>query len=554
MTHRMLHARLVFVGGMLCILYVIIWIRVLSIQILSSHFFDELADRQYMTSMTYAPERAPIFDRHGTFLASNRDYMSAFVVPRSIKKVDDLIARLAKKFPGVEKRIQAHRDASFCFIKRRLSDEELAWLQSEHIPEVQYLREPGRYYPVTSAGIIVGVTDIDNHGITGLELLYDAQLRGTPRRYALKRDARSADTFFFERELAASGSAGVPITTTIDADLQFMAYQAVRESVAQFEATNGAALIVDSVTGDILALVQYPDFDPNHLASAEEGSMHPWPVTHTYEFGSVIKIFLTLAAIAEDVVSLDTMIDCKNSKSAVIQGIHVNTSFAAGIIPFKDVIARSNNIGTTQVALLLGTKLYDHYRLCGFGSCTGLGWPGEQSGCITHPSTWSRQSLASLSFGYEIRATLLQLACAFGIIVRDGVPLRPKIISGVGSECGDGVARYSKNVTQCVHGILEHVITHGAARCKALEGYHVCGKTGSAFLITDGKYDHSKNIFTFVGHIKKGSYERIIVTCIREPASSKLFASQTAAPLFEKIAEQMVIHEVVMKQAYHAPA
>jgi len=527
----------------LTLLYGGIIIRLYLIQITYSSFFQSLGDQQYLMNVIKTPHRALIYDRHCIPLARNKFFTSAFIIPLRLRQKDALISFLTTHFPEAAQRLKEHPKAPFLYIRRRISEQEERMLRSSELVDILFLEEPGRWYPQESAAPLVGLTTIDNEGSAGIELLYNEQLRGVASLVTLKRDARQGHHFYFERHLTKAGQEGTPVTLTIDSTLQFLTHEAVKSSVETWNATEGMAITIDPATGDILAMVSYPCCDPNDTRHLILEHLNNRVVTETYEFGSVMKVFLALAALAEEVVTLDTPFNCYNTKHIVLGGMKLSTWHEHGILPFTEVIAKSNNIGTAQVALLLQENLYHHYKRCGFGEKRG-NFMGEQAGHITAPKTWSSQSLASLSYGYEIRATLLQLACALCMIARKGIHVTPRLIMTDTPQPDHHV--YSPDVIEKLEKILTHTVEEGTAFRARIPGCHIMGKTGSANLLVDGSYDPHKSIFTFAGIITHNTYQRVIVVCIKEPQQHGIFSSQVAVPLFKKIAEATLIHEGII--------
>jgi cell division protein FtsI (penicillin-binding protein 3) len=529
---------------MLTALYSGIIVRLYTIQIRDASFFQSLGNQQYNMTIMKTPDRAAIYDRHGTPLAFNKPFLSAFLTPLHLNEREKTITFLTEHFPETAQRLKEHPRTPFLYIRRRVSPAEEHLMRSAQLADISFLEEPGRWYPVESAAPLIGLTTIDNEGAAGIELSHNEQLRGKASLTTLKRDARRERHFYFAQHLTEAGHEGAPVTLTIDSMLQFLTYEAVKSSVEEWKAVEGMAVTIDPATGDILAMVSYPCCNPHELRNLVLDHLKNRVVTETYEFGSVMKVFLALAALAEGVVTLDTPFNCYNTKNITLDGMKLSTWHEHGTLSFREVIAKSNNIGTAQVARLLQEKLYHHYRRCGFGTKVGH-FIGEQAGYITPPHTWSQQSLASLSYGYEIRATLLQLACAFCMIARNGVPVIPRlIITDNPLPPHDRV--YEPEVITQLEAILEHTVQHGTAIRTRIPGCHVMGKTGSANLLVDGVYDPHKSIFTFAGIVTQKSYQRVIVVCIKEPQQYGVFASQVAAPLFKKIAEATLIHEGII--------
>ncbi len=527
-----------------CLLYLIIIWNLYNIQINQHDFFIQLGKQQYAMTIIKNAERGLIYDRTGNhLLAGNKESFSAFIVPTHIKDPESLQNFLHQYFPAALERWHNNKQTSFMYVKRKLTPEQLAIIANCNVTDIQILKEPNRFYPVESLGHIVGITDIDNHGLFGIELLHNNYLAGSPTTFLLDRDARS-ENFYSTREIKSSGLQGKALQLTIDANMQFLAYEDLKETVHNFQAQEGAVLVMNPINGEILVMAQYPDFDPNTIESLNLELTKNRLVTESYELGSVMKPFVALACLEQAVVQPEEIIDCENKKIASINGFTISTWKEYGLLSFAEVIQHSNNIGIAKVAQRLGKQLYDHYKKIGFGTKTTLNWPGEQSGFITSPAQWSRQSLISLSFGYEITATLLQLGCAFCIIANNGIPIKPNLLlNPVNEHDNNQLPLYTQSSITTIRTILEKTVKEGTAKKAALNGYKVMAKTGTANMVINGKYNTEHNIYTVAGIIEKDSYKRVIVTFIKDSPQKKLFASAVAAPLFERIAENFIIHD-----------
>ncbi|PKN03211.1 hypothetical protein CVU75_03400 [Candidatus Dependentiae bacterium HGW-Dependentiae-1] len=539
-SHYKLRATVIFF--FFCFLYTLILINLALIQLWQHGFYEKLGNKQYYVTVTQRPPRAPIFDRTGTCLALNKEMLSAFILPRQLEESDKLKKFLAHHFPAALERLGAHPEAHFLFVKRRLSKEDQELIQASGLTDINILTEPSRYYPTTSTGPVIGITDIDNNGLFGIELSYNDQLAGTPTTFSLHKDARSGH-FYFKRETKIAGVQGTPVTLTLDSTLQFLVAEAVQETMNSFQAKEGIALVMNATNGEILAMVNLPSFDPNALEQIDLATTKNKIVTEVYELGSVIKVCMALAAFDEKVVTPDELIDCENKRTTIIDGRVVNTarSTEQGIIPFSLVLQKSNNIGVAKVAKRLETKLYDHYRRLGFGSKTGIDFPGEREGFVNPPERWSKQSLFSLSYGYEISGSLLQLARVFSIIANDGYACTPHLIMCTPENFNNQKQIYPKSTTDTVKQILDSSVRSG--KVAQVPGYSVVSKTGTANMIVNGAYDPNKNSFTCAGIVSKDDYKRIIVVNIKEVVQKNLLAAKVAMPLFETVAHKMVIHE-----------
>ena len=526
-------------------LYGIIGINLYIIQIKHHSFYKKLADKQYHVTITQTPARGPIFDRTGNnYLAMNKDYVAAFLLPNQLKDQQSALCFLKKHFPSALKRFEHNKDKHFMFIKRRLSPQEIEIITAENNPDIFMLSEPGRYYPLACASPIIGLTNIDNKGLLGTELLYNHILAGKPTVCRLKKDARSG-YYYFKKETTIQGDSGQPLHLTIDTDLQFLVHEAVQQTVNTFKAQEAAAIIMDPQSGEILAMLSYPYFDPNNASTAHPENFRNRIITDAHELGSVMKVYAALAALEEGVVTPDELIDCQNTLTTHIDGRTINTVQAHGIIPFTDVIALSNNIGIAIVAKRLGTKLYDYYKRLGFGYKTGIKFPGENVGFVNPPEKWSQQSIISLSYGYEISATILQLACAMCVIAT-GYKVVPVLIKDISNNVSKGTPLFSDAARNTIKEILEKTTQYGTARRARIKGYRIMSKTGTANMLIDGQYNTEKNLYTCAGIVEKDKYQRVIVTFVKEAQRKNIFASTVAVPLFEAIAERMLIHEKII--------
>lgn len=511
------------------------------LQIRQGTRFGSLGKKQYALHITQYPERAEIYDRNGHVLAHNKESVSAFILPQSLEKPDEVFAFLKKYFPLAADRLTSKKDTHFLYVKRRLSVAEQDRIQKSGLKDIKLLKEASRYYSVPEAGPVVGITNVDNRGLFGVEKMFEEQLAGSPTTFLLEKDARSS-YFYFSKRSKQAGRQGRPISLTIDGDLQFLAYEEVKEAVEKFNAEMGAAVIVDPTTGHIITMVNYPCFDPEDTEHIDLDKTRNKIVSDVFEFGSVMKAFVSLAAFEKGVVTTDEIIDCENKESTLINGIKVNTIIPHDKIPFCDVVAGSNNIGMAKVAMRLGPELYNAYRKLGFGSFSDIGFLGEQKGTITHPSKWSKQSLFSLSYGYEISANLLQLARGFSIIARDGEDVKLKIIYENNNR-QEGKRLYNKKAVKNLKDILRVTVQEGTAWRAKLEGYDIIGKTGSADLYTEKGYDKNRSIFTFAGIITKDDYQRVVIAFVKNVSRKRLYSASVTAPLFRNIIEKMLIHD-----------
>ncbi len=517
-------------------------IHLYGLQIRQHTFFSDLAHRQYYLTLTTYPPRALIFDRNGIPLTLNKESLSAFLMPHQIKNKPQLTEFLKNHFPGALTRLAEKQTSYFMYVKRRLSPEEEQLIKESNIEDIHFLYEPSRFYPLEATASITGITNTDNRGLFGIEHFCDTQLAGTPTTTVLEKDARSG-LFYFAKQTTKEGTDGIPVHLTIDSNLQFLVQEELFAAIQKYQATQGGAVVMDPLSGDILAMATYPTFDPNHTQSLTPEITKNVALTEAYEFGSGFKAFFALAALEEKIAESDEIIDCENRKTTYVEGRKVNTvdSSIAGLLTFSEVIQKSNNIGVAKVAKRLGAPLYDHYKKMGFGTKTGITFPGEHGGFLMHPDKWSKQSVISLSYGYEVTATLVQLATAFCLFSNDGHRVMPHLIKG--GSTGLKEKLYSTEAIDTMRMILQETALKGTARYAQVNGYITLGKTSTANLLDHGVYNPNKNLYGFVGAIEKGPYKRVIACFLKESPRHNLYAATVAAPLFERIAERTIMHE-----------
>ncbi|MGP8322240.1 MAG: peptidoglycan D,D-transpeptidase FtsI family protein [Methanosarcinaceae archaeon] len=525
-------------------LYSIVLFRLFVVQIHQQSFFSNLAKQQYMTEISMQPPRAILYDRNKQPLVINHLATSAFVLPREFSKSKETKAFLKKYFSAVLTSIEGQKKRRFFWLERHIPEERLKWLKSFKNSDIHFLQEPDRFYTFPSSAHVVGFTDIDNVGIAGLELQFNNVIGGTPTTVELEKDARSGH-FYFKKDVKQAGEVGSPVTTTIDKDLQFLVFEEIKKAVDHYDAKAGAGLIMDPSTGDILAMVSYPGFDPGKRPIKNLEETKNILVTEGFELGSVIKVFTALAALEEGVATMDEEIDSEG-KSTYIDGFRVENWKPMGVMTFAESIDKSSNVASAKIAKRLGPKLYEHLRRLGFGRQTGIQFPGERTGFINHPYNWSRSSVLVLSFGYEIMATLLQVAKAFSIIANDGYNVKPRLILDPQKRRLENRARlYGQETIDNVKDILD-VKGWFADLCK-FDGYRIMKKTGTARLVKDGKYSKKSHVYTIAGIVEKGDYKRVIVLFVKEPKNPNILAAQLMAPVFPRVVERMLVHDALAK-------
>ncbi len=517
----------------------IILIRLFLLQIYQKNFFRVLASQQYNFTVKVNLPRGEIFDRRGyELLAFNRSVPSAFILPHQFTEQKKTESFLKRFYPVVYKKMKARPDKHFLWLDRALTADQVETLKKNGTSDVQFIDEPRRFYFSPASAHLIGFTDIDSRGISGIELEFEKWLGGKPMQLTVQKDARSKN-FYFGKEIEKEGYCGKPIRLTIDKNIQNLVFDELESAVQSYQAVSGSVLVLDPDTGHVIAMTNYPSFDPNQKNIQKLDITKNFIVTECFELGSVMKAFLALAALAEGVVTLDEVFDCQG-KIAYVNGVKVENWKSLGELSFADVIKFSSNVGTAKVAMRLGPKLYDHLKKTGFGTKTGIEFPGEREGFVNPPKNWSRSSPIVMSFGYEIMASLLQLGRAFCIFSNGGYLVNPTLLMEpkIKKDYSKKIKLYSDDVISKMRQILS-----GVGALHPIKGCTVMGKTGTARCASHGGYSNKEHVYTFAGMVEKGDYKRVIVTFINRPQKTHLWASEVAAPLFQRVAERMLIYE-----------
>ncbi len=524
------NARLSIIFIFFAFVFTAITVRLYRLQIAQHALFSRLATQQYSVQVQLPPTRGAILDRSGTTIAYNLERMSAFVLPHQLKDEKETSAYLKKHFSKAHESIKKNPTRKFVWLERGLNQDHYARLLESAPRDVHFIEEEARAYPYPSLAPLLGKTDIDNNGIAGLELAFHDHLQGTPTLCTLEKDGRAVG-HYFHKEVTLSGLPGSALQLSVDHQLQYLAAEEVQKFVDKFKAQGGGAIIMDPDTGEILSMVTCP------WRNDSGGEIKNINVTEAYELGSVIKIFSTLAALSEEVVTLDEEID-NEGKGTTFGSFEVkNWKDLGGVTSFREALQHSSNVAIAKVTQKLGKDLYYHHlKRLGFGEKTGIEFPGERTGILAHPSKWSKYSVISMSYGYELAASLVQLARALSIIANGGFDVRPTLHVMDGPKHGQRM--YRTAVIDQLKEVLESIGSKYGPK-----GIRSMGKTGTARVAQKGGYSDTRHLYTFGGFVEKGDWRRVIVTFIKEPKRQKLWASQVAAPLFGNIAQRLAVHD-----------
>ena len=541
----------------LCLIFgfVLIGCRLFYLQVLQSDAGAYQVQRQHQKSVMVQPDRGVIVDRHGHPLALNIDVPSVYVNSRSLKNPRQTAQALAPvlKMSVAQLRKIFQRKQPHVLVKRHIPEEMAKQLVALAIPGVEVPRRPHRFYPKGALGShVLGFAGDDNQGLEGIEFQYESYLRGEKNLVRYQRDAKGGIISSLYNQDSTGLQAGYHVTLSIDEVIQFIAEDELAKAVRQSRAKSGSILIMDPMTGSILAWALYPTFDPNHFRKLSAKDWRNRAVTDPYEPGSTLKVVFAAAALEERVMEPDTLIYGGDGQMSVA-GTIVHDPAKSSWMTFSEALVRSSNVGAIKVAVQLGrSRVFAYLKAFGFGEKTGIDLSGESPGILHHPDTWSGRSLSSLALGQEIAVTPIQMVTAMSVVANGGWLMTPGVVSSVLDGHGQAVLTkdpqprrrpISSQTARRMSHILEAAVETGTGKGAKLVGYRVAGKTGTSQKIDQktGTYSSSDVIASFVGFVPADQPCLTMLVVIDEPEIGK-WGGKTAAPVFGKVAKRVLPH------------
>ncbi|HEV3455359.1 MAG TPA: penicillin-binding transpeptidase domain-containing protein [Thermoanaerobaculia bacterium] len=538
----------------------LIGLRLYQLQVVDHLRYVRKAHQQQQRVVRLDPPRGTIYDAAGRELAVSVEVDSAYAVPGEIGDRAAAARAIAAACPGLAAgRLEAllGEDREFVWVARKLDPPVAAALRRLHLAGIHFVPESKRYYPMRDlASQVLGYVGTDNHGLAGLELIYDAVITGKPGLRTVLRDARrgtavSPDLFFTEPR------PGGDLHLTLDAAVQHMVERELQRVVEQRQARRGSAVFLDPATGAVLAMASFPAFDPNEFERYPAGSWRNRTIMDAYEPGSTFKIITAAAALESGLVHADDPFDC-GMGSIVLYGITIRDHKRYGIMSFADVIAKSSNVGAIRAALIIGgERLHRTIVGFGFGRPTGIDLPGESPG-ILHPlERWGPLTKAYVAFGQGVSVTPLQLAAAVAAVANGGSLLQPYVVEAV--RRGETVERrhpqpavmarpISPATAEEVKRLLERVVTDGTGKSAAVAGYRVAGKTGTAQIPVAGGYARHAYLPSFVGFAPADRPSLVGIVEVDAPQGMEYYGAQVAAPVFGTLVRQVLMYLGVRPQ------
>jgi len=555
-----MYLRLVLFGMVGSVWIALLIARLVQLQILEQDTLRERAEQQQENTINLDPARGTIFDRIGRELAVSVEVESVCAVPPALRQSDSAVAALSGCLPGADSSDLRRRLTSgkrFVWVKRKVDPTSADCVRRLGLSGVDLLPESRRFYPKRSTGAhVLGYVGMDNQGMSGIEYSFDALIRGEPGKQIVLTDARRRRAGSRVERLSQPGNS---LYLTLDETLQHVAEVEIEQAVAATGAQSGVAILMRSMTGEILAMAASPSFNPNVYGEYSPEHWRNRAVADSYEPGSTFKVVTAAAALEEEVVSESERIDC--GRGAIeVAGQLIRDHQVFDVLAFRDVIARSSNVGVIRVGQRLGKeRFHRHVRAFGFGEPTGVGIRGESRGLVPDASRWGPVTLASIAFGQEIGVTPLQMLTAVNGIAASGYLMRPFLVREIRSPEGEQVEIFSPEPIRRVvrqetaarlTELLSGVVESGTGQRAAIPGYRVAGKTGTAQKASPGGGGYSKTEFvaSFVGFAPAERPELSAIVVLDAPSGDHT-GGTVAASVFARIMERSLRYLGVPPQA-----
>nr|WP_256647116.1 penicillin-binding transpeptidase domain-containing protein [Thermomonas paludicola] len=513
--------------------------RALDLQVVDHVFYQQQGDARFLREIPIATSRGMITDRNGEPLAISSPVESIWANPKELLKSPARLPALADALgmpqDELASRLSARVDKEFVYLKRRINPDEAARILALDIPGVASQREYRRFYPQGDVlAQVLGFTNIDDRGQEGLELAFDDWLRGTPGAKRVIRDNKGR--IVENVDLVRAAQPGHDLALSIDRRIQYLTHRELRDAIAETGASSGSAVVLDVATGEVLAMDNFPTFNPNAVASSQRDAHRNRAVTDLMEPGSTMKPITVAAGLEAGVITPQTLFN--TSPGWIPNGKYRTTdTHNYGVLDTTGIIRKSSNVGASLVAQRLSNEQFNNVlRRFGYGRSTGSGFPGEAAGLFPTPDRWSGTSKQTMSYGYGLSVTPLQIATAYAALGNGGLLHQPSFVKGQHNPPRQVLdPKIAREVLQMMQTVTE---PGGTATQAAILGYHVAGKTGTSRKASAGGYSR-RYIGYFAGLVPVDKPRFAMVVAVNDPDPSRkgYTGGVVAGPVFRNVME-----------------
>lgn len=511
--------------------------RVTLLQLVDRPFLQSQGDARTLRHETIPAHRGMITDRNGEPLAISTPVVTLWANPQELPQDGIQLALLARELSIDPERLQARADRfsdhEFMYLRRHMTPDDAQRVLDLRMPGVYSRPEYRRYYPAGEvAAQLLGVTNVDDEGQEGMELAYQSFLAGHTGQRRIIQDRRG----HLVRELGVLEDAkpGGELILSIDQRLQYMAYRELRSAVLDNEADGGVAIMMDATSGEVLAMANYPSYNPNNRTELDPKGLRNQAVVDVFEPGSVMKPLAMMAVLESGRFSPQEVVDTSPGWMRIDQ-FTIRDIRNYGKLDFSGILEKSSNIGMSKLALQMSDEaIWEKYHQLGLGQAPGTGFPGESAGSLPAPLRWSRSEKAALSYGYGLSVSPLQLASAYTAIANKGERLSPSLLRL--NEIPQGTQAVAPGVAQQLLGLLEaSVAPNTGGRRARVEGYRVAGKTGTVRKTDATGYSQTAYRSVFAGIAPVSDPQVVTVIMIDHPKAGDIYGGAVAAPVFSSI-------------------
>lgn len=521
--------------GALVGIFVVCFLRAGYLQCFNTEFLQKQGEVRYAKTLEIAAGRGQIYDRNGVVLAASLPARSIWATTNLVTATPQQISQLSDLLGVSERTLQKRlsRKDAFVNLARQVDMDVVRQVQAMHLEGLTYSPDVKRHYPGGEVSAhIVGFNNREDHGQEGVELANDKTLTG---QNGARRVIRDRLGHVIEEMWPQEPVPGQDLHLSIDSRIQYIAYSAVRNAVEKHQAKAGAVVVADSITGEILALVSWPGFDPNDRSTFAFEKIRNRVVTDTYEPGSIMKPFAIAKALDMGIVRPDSLIQTSPGSIRVADR-KISDTKDFGLLTVSQVIAKSSNVGTVKIAMQIPAQtLWETYSRLGFGQAPQVGFPGAVAGRLRPAKTWGPVEQATISYGYGLSTSLMQIAQAYTVFARNGDVIPLTLMKQDHPAVGEQI--YRPEVARQMRAMMMTTVHRGgtASRLK-VTGYTVAGKTGTVYKVKNGEYVKDY-VASFVGVAPATQPRLVVAVMIDEPKDSGHVGGVVAAPVFGEVVE-----------------